>query len=225
MLVHDENSDIIFITESWTAEHIGEAEINIPGYDLIRKDRMNKRGGGCLINAKEELKVTVIDLASVENTESAWCLVKTRDLELVVGVCYLSPGAGQDEEIRLYNCISEICNSYNNIVITGDFNHRSINWETLHSQKEGGSFLKLTLDCFLTQHVKEPTRGGNILDIVLSKPGELVEYVEITEPLGTSDHNVAKFKIPVPIDVIGPLTDEDRNVISDNKDMAQVLNQ
>ena len=46
LLVHDENSDIIFITESWTAEHIGEAEINIPGYDLIRKDRMNKRGGG-----------------------------------------------------------------------------------------------------------------------------------------------------------------------------------
>ena len=39
--------------------------------------------------------------------------------------------------IQLHNCISEICNSYNNVVITGDFNHRSINWETLHSQKEG----------------------------------------------------------------------------------------
>ena len=47
---------------------------------------MNKRGSGCLIYAKEELKVTVIDLANVENTESAWCLVKTRNLELVVGV-------------------------------------------------------------------------------------------------------------------------------------------
>ena len=69
----------------------------------------------------------------------------------------------------------------------------------------------------LTQHVKEPTRGGNILDLVLSKPGEQVEDVEITEPLGTSDHNVAKFKIPVPIDVIGPLTDEDRNVLATTK--------
>ena len=66
--------------------------------------------------------------------------------------------------------------------------------------KEGESFLKLTLDCFLTQHIKEPTRGGIILDLVLSKPGELVADVEITEPLGTSDRNVAKFKIPVPID-------------------------
>ena len=95
---------------------------------------------------------------------------------------------------------------------------------TLYSSPSHGQ-QSTSENCFLTQHVKEPTRGGNILDLVLSKPGELVEDVEITEPLGTSDHNVAKFKIPVPIDVIGPLTDEDRNVISDNKDMAQVLNQ
>ena len=41
--------------------------------------------------------------------------------------------------------------------------------------------------------------GCTILDLVENKPGELVEDVEITEPLRTSDHNVAKFKIPVPI--------------------------
>ena len=41
--------------------------------------------------------------------------------------------------------------------------------------------------------------GCTILDLVESQPGELVEYVEITEPLRTNDHNVAKFKIPVPI--------------------------
>ena len=142
-----------------------------------------------------------------------------------MGVCYLSPSAGQDEEIRLYNCISEICNSYNNIVITGDFNHISINWETLHSQKEGESFLKLTLDCFLTQHVQEPTRGGNILDIVLSKPGQLVEDVEITEPLGTSDPNVAKFKIPVPIDEDNWKTEYYDYRQANIKNMRKYLNQ
>ena len=51
------------------------------------------------------------------------------------------------------------------------------------------------------EHIGEAEiTGCNILDLVQSKPGELVEDVEITEPLGTSDHNVAKFKIPVPID-------------------------
>ena len=44
-------------------------------------------------------------------------------------------------------------------VIIGDFNHGHIQWESLESA--GGDdrqFLLLTQDCFLTQHVLEPTR-------------------------------------------------------------------
>ena len=35
----------------------------------------------------------------------------------------------------------------------------------------------------------EPTRGENVLDIVLSSQKELVDNVKIFEPLGNSDHN------------------------------------
>ena len=35
----------------------------------------------------------------------------------------------------------------------------------------------------------EPTRGENVLDIVLSSQKELVNNVKILEPLGNSDHN------------------------------------
>ena len=35
----------------------------------------------------------------------------------------------------------------------------------------------------------EPTRGDNVLDIVLSSQKELVNTVKIHEPLGNSDHN------------------------------------
>ena len=54
---------------------------------------------------------------------------------------------------------------------------------------EGQQFLFLIQDSFLTQHVLEPTRGGNVLDIVLSSQNELVDNVKIHEPLGNSDHN------------------------------------
>ena len=50
-----------------------------------------------------------------------------------------------------------------------DFKHGHIQWETLESA--GGDdhqFLLLTQDCFRTQHVLEPTRGGNVLDLILS---------------------------------------------------------
>ena len=43
----------------------------------------------------------------------------------------------------------------------------------------------------------EPTRGENVLDIVLSSQKELVDNVTIFEPLGNSDHNHIHFDINV----------------------------
>ena len=83
-------------------------------------------------------------------------------------------------------------------VIMGDFNHGHIQWESLESA--GGDdhqFLLLTQDCFLTQHVLEPTRGGNVLDLILSSQNELVDNVKVHGPLGSSDHNQIHFNIKV----------------------------
>ena len=49
--------------------------------------------------------------------------------------------------------------------------------------------LTTKVNFFLTQHVLEPTREKNVLDIVLSSQKELVDNVKIFEPLGNSDHN------------------------------------
>ena len=82
----------------------------------------------------------------------------------------------------------------------GDFNHGNIKWDTLQSTGvEDQQFLCLVQDNFLTQHVLEPTRTTRILDIVLSSQKELVDNVEIKEPLGSSDHN-KKFHINVKSD-------------------------
>ena len=83
-------------------------------------------------------------------------------------------------------------------VIMGDFNHGHIQWESLESA--GGDdhqFLLLTQDCFLTQHVLEPNRGGNVLDLMLSSQNELVDNVKVHDPLRSSGHNQIHFNIKV----------------------------
>ena len=52
-------------------------------------------------------------------------------------------------------------------------------------------------DSFLAQHVLEPTRGDNALDLVLFSQNDLVDNVKIHEPLGNSDHNQIYFDIKV----------------------------
>ena len=60
----------------------------------------------------------------------------------------------------------------------GYFNHG-------HMESTGGEdqqFIFLIQDSFLTQHVLEPTRGDNVLNIVLLSQKEFVDYVKIHEP-------------------------------------------
>ena len=83
----------------------------------------------------------------------------------------------------------------------GDFNHGNIKWDTLQSTGvEDQTFLGLVQDNSLTQHVLEPTRATRVLDIVLSSQKELVDNVNIKEPLGSSDHNQMHFNINIKSD-------------------------
>ena len=43
----------------------------------------------------------------------------------------------------------------------------------------------------------EPTRGENVLDLVLCSQNELVDNVKMHEPLDNSDHNQIHFDIKV----------------------------
>ena len=48
-------------------------------------------------------------------------------------------------------------------------NQGHVQWKSLESAGgDDDQFLLLTQDCFLTQHVLEPIRGGNVLDLILS---------------------------------------------------------
>ena len=128
--------------------------------------------------------------------EAIWCTIVTRNSTLTIEVVYRSPNIGQEEDVKLRKAIKEL--NKGECVIMGDFNHGHIEWESLESA--GGDdhqFLLLTQDCFLTQHVLEPTRVGNVLNLIMSSPNELVDNVKVHEPLGSSDHNQIHFNIKV----------------------------
>jgi len=80
-------------------------------------------------------------------------------------------------------------------VILGDNNFPGINWMTLGSDSHGQDFLDLVQDCFLSQHVVSPTRGSNILDLVLLSEENMIEDLVVKEQLANSDHNIVNFKL------------------------------
>ena len=125
-----------------------------------------------------------------------WCNIVTGNSTLTVGLVYRSPNISTDENEKIQNAIKEV--SKRDCIIMGDFNRGHIQWKSLQSTgSEDQKFLNLIQDSFLTQHVLEPTRGENVLDIVLSSQKEFIDNVRMCEPLESSDHNQIYFIIKV----------------------------
>ena len=191
--VYEQNPDLVLIDESWAKDKHSTGELNLKGYDCHRNDRKSTdRGGGCIIYAKTELKTVMIEnLTKTENTDTVWC----RYEDIKIGVCYNTTANNVEQEEPLLELIKRACESNGETIITGDFNHETIDWDLMEANTEGQRFLDTTEDLFLTQHVKQATREGNILDLVLSTNPDQIRNVAVTEKLGNSDHNIVEFEI------------------------------
>ena len=192
-LAYEKDPDIILITETWAKDKHSIGEVSLRGYDCHRNDRTHtERGGGCIIYAKSSLKTVVIEnLTNTANTDTVWC----KHEDITIGVCYNTTANNVEEEEPLLQLMTTACNLSGEAVIVGDFNHETIDWEILEANAEGQRFLDTTGDLFLTQHVTEPTRGRNTMDLVCSTNPSQISNCKVTEKLATSDHNMVEFEI------------------------------
>lgn len=199
----DGKYDILGITESWTHEEVEDAEIALRGYKVFRRDRdklksEKVRGGGVLLYVKEDMNVQEVEDRNLI-CETIWVKLKTISGYLKIGVCYRSPTANEREIKELFENIKR--NTNETAIVMGDFNYKDIDWEIMRTSGDGNDFIEMINDCFLTQHVLEPTRGDSILDLVLSTESGLVEEIKIECPVSNSDHNVVTFRIAQGIDI------------------------
>ena len=174
-MADDTQPDIIGITETWTKPNVGDAEFGLAGYNMFRKDRLVKRGGGggggggggVMLYFKEHIQAYEIQIeAEAGFSEAIWCNLESHGSKIIVGVVYRCPSISKDEDTSLHKVITHA--SRGECLIMGDFNHPDIRWNYLDSSNESAKFLLLVQNCFLTQHVLEPTRGDNVLDLILS---------------------------------------------------------
>ena len=194
ILANEHNIDIIAITETWGRSDILDSEFDIPGFRLYRKDRSevnDKKGGGVALYVANNLRSSAWDELNEKKCESLWCKVYTNDKDyVIVGVCYRSQEADMNEIGQLFECIKTATELNKPVIILGDFNYPGIEWSSLKADDNGQKFLKLVLDCFLEQHVQEPTRLNNILDLVLTSDIKINGEVQILAPVDNADHNV-----------------------------------
>jgi len=175
------------------------SEMKIPGFKLFKKDRAavnDKKGGGVALYVKNALRVVECDDLNSKLCESIWCKIYVENLDhFVVGVCYRSQEADENELCEMFEGIKLACEANRLVLVMGDFNYPDINWNTLRADSNGYKFLKLVMVIRNNMCSSIPTRGNNILDLILTNEMSIKYGIRMLAPVDNPDHNVLIFSI------------------------------
>ncbi len=213
----EKKPDIILITESWCYSETSNNVLNIPGYFIDEKlrvdrnDTLNGIGGGLLIYVRNGLKILSCDINSNFNQLCSFKVLNDdQTTDFVVTLIYRSPNSNQENLDNLCEHFSAISENENHFII-GDFNMTDINWQTLNSCNKYQRFVDTMCEKSMEQLVNFPTHNrGNILDLVFTNVPNRVLNIENIGNLANSDHAI------ISIDILCDLkTNESSNDIPD----------
>lgn len=190
-LLSSKQYDIILVTETWLSSNINDSFVCSNNfYNIFRCDRNKKKGGGvaafldrsitCFsvnFNAISGVDMLVIDIFSKNNGQIRIILV------------YIPPQLTKKPNIMIALCneLTMLSSVNYNVIICGDFNMPGICWSDMCSANNVENiFLDFVISSNLCQNVRFPTRGANILDLVLTN-NNFVKNIKSLPPFQSSD--------------------------------------
>ena len=183
--------NLIFITETWLDSTCNDSMlVNNNAYSVIRHDRVSSLGGGVCVIYDNSLCCTQVVLPPKYIHLEVLCVDVTLkcDVQRFI-LCYNPPSYTAESMADLCACLAILCDVDYVCTVVGDFNLPMVNWLDLSVQPaKCADFINFVIDYGLSQLVREPTRGLNILDLILCNDSCAVLDLQYLNPFSTSDH-------------------------------------
>ena len=92
------NADVAVFTETWLKSSILDSVIDIPGFRIIRKDRMERIHGGVCLYIKKQIKCCILPELESSQFKELWIKLQPRRLprglsSIVLAAMYHPPGS------------------------------------------------------------------------------------------------------------------------------------
>ena len=208
-IIQERNPDIVCITETKLKSETTIEALGLDDYNVWRRERTNKNGGGVMIMTKKELTVLEIELKPTTYAEVIAIEIKNKTRGIIVATTYHAPKTDSwskeehqqlslDTQATLTDLLRKMENKSQDIILAGDFNSE-VNWETLeaksHTHDWNENLLNVITDHCLHQHINENTRFRGTdrpskPDLVFTRQPEDITDIKYSTPLGNSDHIV-----------------------------------
>ena len=125
-------ADIGLITETWLKKHHNNDLLGIDSYNLLRRDRIGRRGGGVAAYASTKLTSTIYKPSHEDDRfEILWIKITVHLRNYYIGITYHPPKTVMYVDKELIDYIGNNINTIAKldlesvIVLTGDFNQLS----------------------------------------------------------------------------------------------------
>ena len=184
--------DLVCINETRLDQTIKNSEVELQGYDLVRRDR-NRHGGGVAIYIRKVIPYLERKSLIPDNVE-AICLEiqKPNAKPIIISTWYRPPGSKSELLERFDLFLQNIDNENKETIITGDFN---INLLPKENELSVAERFKELLNTFqLQQLINKPTRitetTKTLIDLIICKTNDLKIIESGVIDLGISDHSL-----------------------------------
>ncbi len=195
--------DILMLGETWLQpSSIADSFLEIPGFNLFRKDRPDGRnGGGLLVYVKSSLKVHRRTDLEYHDLEYVVLELQLQNFGKCILFCCYRPPSDQYHSFfdQLSGALSKTFPS--TLFLLGDLNAKHMQWTSATQNAAGVRFMTLLEDFSLTQCVTSPTRfssdgqQSSTLDLFATNRPDLVRDVIISDPI--SDHCCVCVKLSI----------------------------
>ena len=188
--------DVITLNETRLDDSVLNGEVEIPGYDIVRRDR-NRNGGGVAIYIRNNIPFTIRKDLMPDNLELLCVeLKKPKSKPLLISTWYRPPNSSC-ELLNDFEQFLKLDDENKEIIITGDFNCNLLE----QSKSLPTSKLVDLIDIFqLQQHIQSPTRTthttSSLIDIILTYSGDSKTLEAGVIQLGISDHSLVYLHVP-----------------------------
>ena len=207
------NPFFIVLTETHLSAAILTAEVGIPGYTFFRSDRAGRSHGGTAAYVRNDLACQV--LLSESNSVCESLILKVKSLETILISMYRPPDCSLEVFGEALENVKETIDKavekdpkLSNIIQVGDYNFPFVDWKNRNAYKicplAGRKADDKRQAELLIEHMDEyymencclkPTRGQNILDLVLSNNLNMVGEASVLISKSISDHNLLEIPI------------------------------
>ena len=201
-LIFGSSYDVVCICETWLNNAVLNGEF-LPGYNIFRKDRTGKIGGGVHVAIKSKLEVLYRPDLERPDCELVVVQIKNQNRKPVTLYTFYRPPNSTHNYLNELNDSLQSNVEKDCVVVVGDFNLPELKWSEDQTTpinsagQTGETFCELFNDNFLQQNIMGYTHiGGNKLNLSLSNNPEIIRDVRVLcDEQFPSDHFPTEFVI------------------------------